>query len=59
MDVNQKKASETPNGSEVTLDLGNELRDLEQLFSSAYFFSLSLKSLFSQENGGAGNKIDL
>ena len=45
--------------SEVTFDLGNELRDLYKLCSSAYFFSLSLKSLLFPGGGGGGNKIDL
>ena len=45
-----------PMASEVTFDLGNELRDLDYLCSSAYFISLSLKSLFSQKE--KGNKID-
>ena len=43
--------------SEVTFDLGNELRDFDYLYSSAYFLLLSLKSLFSP--GGEGNKDDL
>ena len=33
--------------SEVTFDLGNQLRDLDYLCYNAYFLSLSLKSLFS------------
>ena len=33
--------------SEVTFDLGNELRDFDYLYSSAYFILLSLKRLFS------------
>ena len=41
---------------EVTFDLKNELRDLDYLSSSAYFISLSLKSLFSRGGGEGGRK---
>ena len=47
-----------PMASEVTFDFRNELRDLDDMYSSAYFLSLSLKRLLSRGEGG-GNKIDL
>ena len=43
--VSHKQPLKLSMASEVTFDLGNELRDLDYLCFSAYFISLSLKSL--------------
>ena len=43
--------------SEVAVDLRNEFRDLDYIYSGAYILSLSLKRLFSP--GGGGDKDDL
>ena len=45
----EKQPLRLPVASEVTFDLGNEVRDLDYLCSRAHFILLSLKSLFPQE----------